>query len=231
MKSLFSDLEFKQAKSEDKLPCECYKCGNIFYKEKKYINGFINKSKSDTIQFCSRKCKNDAQYTKISVICLNCNYIFEKKISEIKKSKSGNNFCSKSCAAIYNNTHKKHGTRISKLEKWLNTNLTKLYPDLEFHFNRKDAINSELDIYIPSLKLAFELNGIYHYESIHGQDKLQQIQNNDNRKFQACLEQGIELCIIDTSQQKYFKEKTSQKYLDIIERLINEVRRAGFEPA
>ena len=33
---------------------------------------------------------------------------------------------------------------------------------------------------------------------------------------------GIELCIIDTSQQKYFKERTSQKYFEIIRSLINE---------
>jgi len=45
-----------------------------------------------------------------------------------------------------------------------------LYPDLVIHFNKKDAINSELDIYIPSLKLAFELNGIFHYEPIFGKE-------------------------------------------------------------
>ena len=79
------------------------------------------------------------------------------------------------------------------------------YPNLEIHYNRKDAINSELDIYIPELELAFELNGIFHYEPIYGAEKLQQIQNNDDRKFQACLEKGISLCIIDTSSLKYFK--------------------------
>jgi len=56
---------------------------------------------------------------------------------------------------------------------------------------------------------------------IHGEDKLEQIQNNDNRKFQACHERGIELCVIDTSQQKYFKEKSSIKYLNIIIKIIN----------
>ena len=77
------------------------------------------------------------------------------------------------------------------------------------------------DIYIPSLKLAIELNGIFHYEPIFGEDKLKKVQNNDNRKFQACLEKEIEFCIIDTSQQKYFKEKTSQKYLSIITEIID----------
>jgi hypothetical protein len=73
-----------------------------------------------------------------------------------------------------------------------------------------------------SLNIAFELNGIFHYEPIYGNDKLNKIQNNDMRKFQACLEHNIELCIIDTSQQKYFKESTSQKYLNIIVNILNE---------
>ena len=77
-------------------------------------------------------------------------------------------------------------------------------------------IDAELDIYIPSLNLAFELNGIFHYEPIFGEKKLNSTKNNDKRKFQACLEKNIELCIIDTSTQKYFKENTSKIYLDII---------------
>ena len=141
-----------------------------------------------------------------------------KKNSQVKKVK--NNFCSQTCAGTYNSTHKTKGNRRSKLEIYLEKQLINLYPNLEIHFNRKDAINSELDIYIPSLKLAFELNGIYHYEPIYGKDKLSQIQNNDNRKFQACIENTIELCIIDTSTQKYFKESTSKKFLDIITNII-----------
>jgi len=89
--------------------------------------------------------------------------------------KTNNHFCSRSCAATYNNTHKNTGTKISKLEIWLQTKLTEQYPNLEIHYNRKDTINSELDIYIPSLKLAFELNGIFHYEPIYAEDKLNQI--------------------------------------------------------
>lgn len=131
------------------------------------------------------------------------------------------NFCSHSCSATYNNTHKTHGTKRSKLEIWLEEQLTTLYSNLEIHFNRKDAINSELDIYIPSLSLAFELNGIFHYEPIYGKEKLEKIQNNDGRKFQACLENNIELCIIDTSSQIKFAEKSSIKFLDIIIKIIN----------
>jgi hypothetical protein len=62
---------------------------------------------------------------------------------------------------------------------------------------------------------------------------LKKIKNNDNRKFQACLEKNIELCIIDTTSQKVFKEKSSEKYLQIIKNIINKKlgEAAGIEPA
>jgi hypothetical protein len=131
-----------------------------------------------------------------------------------------NNFCSRPCAATYNNLHKTHGTSVSKLERWIAGQLTILYPGLEIHYNRKDAIGSELDIYVPSLNLAFELNGIFHYEPIHGQDKLNSTKNNDNRKTIACAERGIGFCTIDTSSMKYFKETGAKKFLDIIVKII-----------
>ena len=102
---------------------------------------------------------------------------------------------------------------------------------LEFHFNRKDAINGELDIFIPSLKLAFELNGIFHYEPIYGPEKLGKIQNNDLRKSQACLERGIELCLIDVSSMTYFKPIKGRKFLNIIQNIINLVPEKGLEPS
>lgn len=197
----------------------CDQCGQTFMRNKRNI---INRIKANAkTAFCSHKCQSERYNKQELVKCANCGNQFTKKQNLIRKSKSGNSFCNHSCAATYNNTHKKHGTRRSKLEKWLEEELTKIYPNLEIHFNRKDAINSELDIYIPPLKLAFELNGIFHYEPIYGQEKLASIQNNDKRKFQACLEKSIELCMIDVSQLKYFKTNKAQKYLDIIVEIVN----------
>ncbi len=145
--------------------------------------------------------------------CVECKTEFTIKFRKDK-------FCSRSCAAKYNNANKIHGYRRSKLEIFAEQKLIEKFPTLEFHFNRKDAINSELDIYIPQLKLAFELNGIFHYEPIYSEKQLESIQNNDNRKFQACIERSIELCIIDTSKQKRFSERSSQQYIDIIFNII-----------
>lgn len=218
MKKIFTQKEFDSAKSRDKLPFECIQCQKTFYKAKNEIQKKNKNHPNIKILFCSKKCKDLSQNTSMKVECKNCNKKFNKQISDIKRSK--NNFCSHPCSATYNNRNKKHGTRRSKLEVWLESQLTEKYPNLEILYNRSDAIQSELDIYIPSLSLAFELNGIFHYEPIYGQAKLASIQNNDERKFQACLERGIELCIIDTSHQKYFKEQTSKKFLNIITNII-----------
>lgn len=197
----------------------CDFCNQQFSRSVGQENKYIKNNKNYKI-YCSTDCKHLGRTKRMDVLCKNCNKKFSKREYEIKKT-NNNNFCSKSCSATFNNKNKQQGTRISKLEIWLQSQLLNRYPSLEIQFNKKDAINSELDIYIPSLKLAFELNGIFHYEPIYGAEKLSQIQNNDHRKFQACGEKGISLCIIDTSKQKRFTEKSSQQFLEIIVNIIN----------
>lgn len=219
MKLLYTDKEFDKSKSTDKIPCKCYHCGNTFYKMKKYIT-YELKHKKGEIKFCSNKCKYNFRVTDENINCSNCDVKIVKKSYQIKRNV--NNFCSLSCSASYNNKHKKYGTRRSKLELWIEERLTSLHPNLGIHYNRKNTIGSELDIFIPSLNLAIELNGIFHYEPIFGNDKLNQIKENDMYKSKACFDNQIDLCIIDTSFQKYVKPKTSKKYLDIILNIIKE---------
>lgn len=212
--------EIKSLPCRAMIPCECINCKKTFLKNKRTVLELINK-KLDLGDYCSFKCqsaylnRDKVNYTNCKV----CNKPLRRTNSELKKTKFS--FCGHSCAAKYSNTHKTHGTRRSKLEVWLETQLKTIYPKIDFLFNNVDIINSELDIYIPSLKLAFELNGIFHYEPIYGKERLEKIQNNDGRKFQACLEHKIELCIIDTTGLKYFKEVNAKKYLDIICNVIN----------
>lgn len=169
------------------------------------------------------KSRNNAieQYNLNPNLCIYCNNKIEvkegQKVYEVKLKK----FCNQSCSASFNNKNKTYGTRRSKLEIYLEQKLTEFYPNLKILYSNKTIIGSELDIYIPSLKLAFELNGIFHYEPIFGNKKLNQTQNNDSNKFQLCQKNNISLCIIDTSSQKRFTEQSSQKFLDIITSIID----------
>lgn len=221
---LFTEQEYKSARWNDVLKCECDMCKAIFYKTKHSI--YNARERKCKYIFCSRACVsrktclNRGGHEAEEKHCETCGKVFKKLVCHSKKTK--HDFCCYSCFGIYINAHKKYGYNRSKLENYIDEKLIKLYPKMEFHFNRNDAINGELDIFIPSLKLAFELNGIFHYEPIFGNDKLKSTKNNDCRKFQACLERGIELCVIDTSAQKYFKENTSKKYLDIIVKIIEQ---------
>ena len=219
----------------DKVEINCSICNRLFTTNKRIVyNGMI---RNQTAICCSSSRIKKAMLISKKlepstiVLCSQCHKEIIRQVSDIR-SKSGRCFCSCSCAATYNNTHKTVGCRRSKLESWLEQKLKIDFPTLVFIFNDKEAINSELDIYIPSLKLAFELNGIFHYEPIYGKDKLNKTQNNDNRKFQACLEHEIELCIIDSRQQKRFTEKSSIKYIGIITAIINSklVGDIGIEP-
>ena len=219
---VYSQEQFDLSPSRQFLPLRCKQCSEIFQRTKHDIQIAIihseDRNQVHTYDFCSNRCFRSHQNPPIFIICEQCGKKVRKPLRRIKINK--HHFCGLSCFGKYNMSHKTTGCRISKMERWMQERLPILFPGLEFHFNRRDQINSELDIFVPSLKLAFELNGIFHYEPIHGPKQLTGTQNNDHRKMLACAEQGIELCVIDVSSVKHFKPLKGQKYLDIISNII-----------
>ena len=216
---LYTQEQYDNAKGVDLLPCKCKQCEITFYKKKSYLQSVLCSSSTSTGDFCSQKCLALSMNKKIKYNCHHCGVECEKKPSQMKLADK--HFCSHYCSSFYHSQNRTTGNNRSKLEMWIESQLTLLYPNLEVHYNRKEAIKAELDVYIPSLQLAFELNGIFHYEPIFGADKLTRTQTNDNRKYQACVEANIDLCIINTTPQKYFKESNSIQYLDVITNIIN----------
>lgn len=221
MKLLISLEELKNYKSRDKIPIECEVCHNTFYTQKNNVQWAFKRKSVNYLRVCSKNCRNILNDFRITTKCDQCNKEIKKQRSHIKKFKKL--FCSNSCKGIYWNAHKNWGCGRSKLEKWLEIQLKTTYPNLIIKYNdRETLLRAELDIYIPSLKLAFELNGIFHYEPVFGDNLLEKTIGKDQRKFQLCIRNNISLCVIDTSHQKYFKENTSKKFLDIITKIINE---------
>lgn len=219
MHPLYTINQFDSASSTTKLECLCKRCAKVFLLDKKQIVRILKLNSRHTGDFCSPACYSEAksETNRIKTVCKNCN----NPITKTKAEWSANgNYCNRSCAATYNNKNKKFGCRTSKFELYCQGKLKTDFPLIEFIFNGKSTIGSEIDIYVPALRLAFELNGIVHYEPIYGVDKFEKIKDNDKQKFITCYEKGIEFVIIDTSRLTYNVEKRFLPYYERIHNII-----------
>jgi len=84
------------------IPCQCEFCEEIFYATKRKAKA-KSKDSPKGIVYCGLEClaKSNNAKPKQEVKCLYCDISFFKKNNQIKKSP--NHFCSRSCAATYNN--------------------------------------------------------------------------------------------------------------------------------
>lgn len=182
----------------------CDYCSQTFQREKKQIK------KNRPNKFCSRTCGAAFSRKRVTQECKNCGTEFKKKPADPKI------FCDSSCSASWNNKHKEYGHKVSRFEVWLQDMISESFPNLRVKYNQKDDIGSELDVYIPSLKLAIEIDGIHHHEAIYGEDVLKSIQENDAEKRRVCDQKGIELINYDISDMKNMKQNLSGRIEEIL---------------
>lgn len=194
---------------------ECTTCQAKIYKANCEI---LRGQKRNNKFFCDRTCLGKQKASKKSVVCAHCRATFWKFPNQIRKTK--NNFCSKSCAGTYNNKHKSHGIRRSKLEFYIESKLRTEFPSIGFLYNSKAVIDSELDIYCPKAQCAVQINGIMHYQPIYGQDKLDNTMRLDEQKREKCKELGIHLLEVDCSLQKRFDEQSADVYWQTIRQFL-----------
>ncbi len=195
---------------------DCENCGTQTTKS----NGRYNQSiKNGWNFFCSIKCRYVFQEKGKEFPCAWCLKTIRKTPAQIRQTKS-NVFCTKSCAARYNNRHKHSGTRRSKLECYLEKQLKLNFPNLDFLCNTKKTIGFELDFYFPELKLAVEINGFLHYKPIYGSEKLERIQEIDREKANKCSQLNIKLCVVDVSCEPHLTQKIKEKHWRTIKQLV-----------
>lgn len=205
------------------LKLECSFCKVPLNRTKSQLS--VIKIKNIQNIFCGVSCRNKFRVKKVSATCKQCTKIFEKFPSQ-QRSIKNNDFCGSSCAATYNNRTRMIGKRTSKLERWLHDRLPEVFPGLKFLFNDKQTVEGELDIYIPSLKLAVELNGPTHYFPIYGQDVLDKTKANDAYKRQVCKKNGIKLVELDVSDLMSLKSYKFTKYVnDVFDIVKSDIER------
>ena len=167
------------------------------------------------LRFCSLKCHHlkRVQDTHVEVVCAWCGKAVLKQISWIKENRY--NFCSQSCSAKFQNTHKTLGaSRKSKAETYLAELIRADFKGIEVEENSRKVLPSglELDLYLPALNLAIEINGPLHFFPIFGLNKLRSIQAKDARKQVEADAVGCRLLVLNTSNYKYWPE--TMKFLD-----------------
>jgi len=168
--------------------------------------------------YCGESCKQQVTRKRYKKICLHCK-------SDFLGEKENSKFCSRSCRSLslklHTYAHKKSGLSRSKIEHSIEESLNKDFPHLNIVFNDKNTLGLELDIFIPNLKLAFELNGIFHYKPVYGTETLNKIQNRDKHKTLLCHSLGLKLITIPLGNTR-FTEKHKQDVYKQIKKIINE---------
>jgi len=167
----------------------CPKCGKLLSIEnqKKTHDQFLSEAEmahgSDKYEYLS---DYNHSKEKVTIRCIPCDYVFEQEASEHTRGSGCPNCCK------------------GKSERLFGECLAELLPDVEIWDARKYdwLMNSntgyplELDFFIPSLKIAFEVQGRQHYEEIEkwgGSDKLSSQQDRDDIKRTLCESEGVTL--------------------------------------
>jgi len=194
----------------------CEECGKKYKKETYDI-------KMTNHNLCSKKCTGVFQRKRIKTNCGCCFRPIEVNHRVLKYSKSGKAFCSQSCAATYNNKLRRKSRRTKIEIKFYNLRV-KEFPNLDILPNDKTMLDGlEVDVAIPSLKLAIEWNGVVHFKPIYGQTKLDKIQNKDAKKLKIAANKNINLITItDLVSNNKILIKAFNQCKNIISKLLPE---------
>lgn len=171
--------EFKRAPSwlkKVEAPCCSRRCAQIRVESKKWGN-----KRQRQLTLLTVHAQRKPKPPRLCAVC--------------KTPTHNSKFCSGTCRNALNNQKLNGNTSIS--EKRLAQLLSDRFPLLEVVRNDRHMLSGlELDFYFPSLRIAIEWNGPYHYRPIRGDAVLAKIQTKDSNKKALCEKLGIELIVV-----------------------------------
>lgn len=229
-------IYFNKDKKSDLIKLICFSC------KKEYTKPIYDIKKETKKNFCSNLCRIGSSYginDKNQIVkCINCGKDCLKSIKQLNTIKYI--FCNLSCRAIYGNKTYNKKTRFGINKSKNETELVNLiksdFNNLLIKENDRELLNGlEIDIFIPDIKIAIELNGPCHYIPIFGQTELEKTQNKDIIKKSKLQTLGIHFFQINTMNLKgKRKEFLTEIYLKeikpLILSLINKASVGGLAP-
>lgn len=131
---------------------KCDNCGKGTWKKKSNI-------KTNPGTFCCRGCENEWKRTGQDFDCANpsCTERVWRTASEQRRSKSGEYFCSRSCATIVNNSRHKSGKNHGN---WMGGDAT--YRDRAIRYYGAKCSNSSCEIGIAGVDVPVEMLDVHH---------------------------------------------------------------------
>lgn len=191
---------FPQSRYKKLLPIRCLTCGQTFMASAKQVNNLFTSTGKDklTLKYCSRACRDKGTQDRVTVTCANCGKKIERQRYELDVKDLF--FCDNHCYHEYIKTHPiaPNGNSVSKLERLIRYSLQLLLPNEKVEYNNRTILDGlELDIYYPNIRVAIEINGLWHYVPIKKNQNLQLIQEHDMLKKNRSNEKNIKLYVVE----------------------------------
>jgi hypothetical protein len=143
VKLLTPRQKFAALDKHDWAELQCLHCCKVFSLEKHRVQRAVERG---TGKYCSPTCARHARRTSQEARCANCETLFRKHMVELRRT--GNHFCSSSCAAQYNNPNKNLGAgrRSGRAEDYVSGLIRRDFPSRKM----VQKVKTMLDAYYAS---------------------------------------------------------------------------------